>query len=181
MLSAKPKECEGIAKFLRENEKQFRNYELRSAKLQCIISLPSDFLFRSGEDRIQRRAFRNLVPLFRAIKQLPEHTGDLITVEGHTDNIPIRTRKFKSNWELSSARATNFATFLVKRMKFDGDLVSVNAFAEFRPKVSYLDISGKPLRGRELSSARKKNRRVEIILSERPKSLESYKLLFGGK
>ena len=104
-----------------------------------------------------------------------------MTVEGHTDNVPIRSKKFPSNWELSSARATVIATMLIKRLKYPEDLMSIVGFADTRPKVSYTDQNGSPLKGGELINARKTNRRVEIVLTTPPKSLEESKLLFGEK
>jgi len=179
-LSTQPKSCSEIQEYLDKNREQFQKYELRSSKLECILSLPSDYLFRSGSDVIQQRAIKGLVPLFRTIQELEEHKDDMVIVEGHTDNVPIRTRRFPSNWELSSARATNIATFLVKKMKYSGDLVSVRAFAENKPKINYLDDFGDPLRGKALSDVRRINRRVEIILIKRPVSRKSTNLLFDG-
>lgn len=180
-LSTQPKNCTALGNYLEENRAQFQNYELYSTKLECIVALPSDFLFRSGSDVIQKRAMRDLVPLFRTIRTMPEHESDLVIVEGHTDNVPIKTRRFANNWELSSARATNIATFLVNSMKYPGENVSTRAFAENRPRVSYIDEFNAPLRGRELREARIKNRRVEIILTRKPKDLKSTKMIFEGK
>lgn len=180
-LSTQPKNCGGIQNYLNLNRTQFKNYELRSSKLQCILSLPSDYLFRSGSDVIQARALNSLSPLFRAIRQMDEHENDLLIVEGHTDDVPIKTRKFPSNWELSSARATNIATYLVNRLNYPGTTVSVSAYADSRPKVGYDDIYGVRKRGNELREARKINRRVEIILANQPKSREETQMLFDGR
>ena len=81
-------------------------------KLLRRIQFPQDFLFRSGQAAIKEGAYQALTPFFETIKGLPTHLDDLIIVEGHTDNVPINTAKFKNNWELSSARATNIAIFL---------------------------------------------------------------------
>jgi len=142
-----------------------------------VITLPSDFLFRSGEDKVQARALQRLQPLVRQIKNLKEHDQDLIIVEGHTDNVPIRTRQFRNNWELSSARATNVADFL-RREGLPEQRLSVRAYADQRPRVPYQDELNKPLRGRELQTAREKNRRVEIALVNPPTKLEEYGVLF---
>ena len=180
-LSTQPKNCEGIRKYLSDNSKYFKNYELRSTKLRCILSLPSDFLFQSGSDIIQQSALRAMTPLFSAIKKMDAHINDLIIVEGHTDNVPIRTRKFPSNWELSSARATNMATFLVNRIRFPSERISVSAYAEGKPKVPYKDQYGSGIKGKALFNARRVNRRVEIILTNLPESEEETNLLFDGR
>lgn len=176
-LSTAPKNCNGLAQYFEENSSLFKNFELRGSKLECVITLPSDFLFRSGGDQVQKAALIRLRPLFEKVKQLEEHKKDLIIVEGHTDNVPIRTRRFPTNWELSSARATNVSGFL-RAVGLPADKLSIRAFAEQRPRVAYVDDYGKKLQGRELIAARKTNRRVEIILVNPPKGLEEYTILF---
>ena len=101
-------------------------------------------------------------------------------MEGHTDNVPMRSKKFPSNWELSSARANTIATMLINRLKYPEKSISIVGFADTRPKVSYKDQSGTPLKGGELKDARRANRRVEIVLTTPPKSLVESTLLFGG-
>ena len=178
-LSTQPKNCSDLDKFLNDNKEQFKKYELRSTKLSCIVSLPQDFLFRSGDAILKKGAFKALSPLFKKILEIPEHKSDLMTVEGHTDNVPIRSKKFPSNWELSSARATIIATMLINRLRYPEESISIVGFADTRPKVSYTDQSGSLLKGSELKNARRTNRRVEIVLTTPPKSLEESTLLFG--
>ena len=180
-LSTQPKNCSDLDKFLNDNKEQFKKYELRSTKLSCIVSLPQDFLFQSGDAILKKGAFKALSPLFKKILEIPEHKSDLMTVEGHTDNVPMRSKKFPSNWELSSARATVIATMLINRLKYPEESISIVGFADTRPKVSYTDQSGSLLKGRELKNARSTNRRVEIVLTTPPKSLEESTLLFGEK
>lgn len=176
-LSAAPKNCNGLRNYLEEHRAEYRNFELRNSQLECVITLPSDYLFQSGESRLQPAALARLKPLFKEIRALPEHAQDLLIVEGHTDNVPIRTRQFPSNWELSSARATDVANF----MRAEGltpERISVRAFAENRPRVPYTDDAGRPLAGQALQEARRRNRRVEIILVNPPTKLEEYGVLF---
>lgn len=176
-LSTAPKNCTGLGDYFERNRRLYKNFELRNSKLECVISLPSDFLFRSGEDKLQARALTRLRPLFRKINQLEEHKRDLIIVEGHTDNVPIRTRRFPSNWELSSARATNVSRF-VRQQGLPAERMSVRAYAEQRPRVPYTDGQGRKLRGRKLLAARRTNRRVDIILVNPPTKIEEFGVLF---
>jgi flagellar motor protein MotB len=176
-LSTAPKNCNGLATYFEENRRLYQSFELRNSKLECVITLPSDFLFRSGEDALQRQALQRLEPLFQKVKALKEHETDLIIVEGHTDDVPIRNRRFPSNWELSSARATNVANFL-RRVGLPEKRLSIRAYAEQRPRVPYVDNIGKPLADRAMQAARQRNRRVEIILINPPTKLEEYGLLF---
>ena len=180
-LSTQPKNCSGIENHLSMNRAKFKNFELRSTKLKCILSLPSDYLFSSGSDAVQQNALKSLAPLFTAIREMDEHKNDLLIVEGHTDDVPIKTKKFPSNWELSSARATNIATYLVQQLGFPSTMVSVGAFADSRPKERYEDIYGVRKTGTALRDARKTNRRVEIILANQPKSIEETQMLFDGQ
>ncbi|MBI3992610.1 MAG: OmpA family protein [Candidatus Lambdaproteobacteria bacterium] len=176
-LSVAPKNCNGIAEYFEANREAYRNFELRNSKLECVITLPSDFLFQTGQDQLQQAAFSRLRPLFAKIKDLREHQRDLIIVEGHTDDVPIHSRRFPSNWELSSARATNVAAFL-RTLGYPEGRLSVTAFASHRPRVDYVDRIGEQLRGADLQAARRANRRVEIILQNPPKKLEEYGILF---
>ena len=178
-LSTQPKNCGSLEQFLKSNKDKFSKYELRSTKLSCIVSLPQDFLFRSGDAVLKKGAFKALSPLFFKILEIPEHKSDLLTVEGHTDNVPMRSKKFPSNWELSSARATTIAALLINRIKYPEESISISGYADTRPKASYTDENGSPLSGSKLKKARKINRRVEIILTTPPKSIEESTLLFG--
>ena len=176
-LSVSPKNCGGLAKYLEANRGVYKNFELRNSKQECVITLPSDYLFQSGEDRVQPQALRRLEPLFKQIKGLKEHEKDLVIVEGHTDDVPIKSRRFPSNWELSTARATNISGFL-RQVGLPDERISVRAFAQNRPRVPYEDNTGRKIRGKELQVAREKNRRVEIVLVNPPKNLEEYGVLF---
>ena len=178
-LSTQPKNCGGLEQFLKNNNAQFSKYELRSTKLSCIVSLPQDFLFRSGDAILKKGAYEALSPLFFQILKIPEHKSDLLTVEGHTDNVPMRSKKFPSNWELSSARATMIAGMLINRIKYPENSISIVGYADTRPKTGYTNAVGVPLVGSALKKARKINRRVEIVLTTPPKSIEQATLLFG--
>ena len=91
----------------------------------------------------------------------------------------MRSKKFPSNWALSSARATIIASMLINRIKYPEHSISIVGYADTRPKTKYTDSSGSPLSGKALKKARKINRRVEIVLTTPPKSIEQATLLFG--
>ena len=139
----------------------------------------SRFLFDSGKAKLKEGAFRELAPFFTMIKDLPEHQSDLVEVEGHSDNAPIRTEEFPSNWELSSARSLSVARFLVDRLGYNQETVSVKAFADTRPKVPYIDQYNRPLKGVALKNARKANRRIEVLITDQPPSREKASILFN--
>jgi chemotaxis protein MotB len=79
--------------------------------------------------------------------------GFQIRVEGHTDNLPIHTPRFKSNWELSTARATEVVALLVERYGFDPKQISAAGYSQYRPVAS---------NGTE--DGRKVNRRVDLVV-----------------
>ena len=78
--------------------------------------------------------------------------GDL-TIEGHTDNVPIRTDRFYSNWDLSAARAAAVANVLVARDQVEPTRLSVTGLADTEPRVENTSAEN-----------RARNRRVEIII-----------------
>jgi chemotaxis protein MotB len=80
-----------------------------------------------------------------------------LRVEGHTDNVPIHTAQFASNWELSTARSTAIARLLLERGPINPVNLSAAGYAEFHPVASNATEDG-----------RTQNRRVDIILLRHP-------------
>lgn len=76
-----------------------------------------------------------------------------LRVEGHTDDRPISTPRFPSNWELSTSRATGVVRYLVEEMKLDPSRVSALGYGEFRP-----------IAGNDQAEGRARNRRVDLIV-----------------
>jgi chemotaxis protein MotB len=79
--------------------------------------------------------------------------GNQVRVEGHTDNTPIHTARFASNWELSTARATNVIAFLLDHTQVRADHLSASGYAEHHP---HADNSS--------DANRTRNRRVDIVI-----------------
>ena len=88
-------------------------------------------------------------------KEIPEDLPWVLQVDGHTDRVPIRTPRFPSNWELSTARAISVAQFLITQ-GLPPDRVAARGFAEFQP----LDPG-------DTVDAYRRNRRIEIKLTTR--------------
>lgn len=98
-------------------------------------------------------------PLLDRVAQLLSLFGTTnfnVEVEGHTDDVPISTARFPSNWELSSARATSVVRFFIER-GVDPTRLRATGFADTRPKVPNLDGSGRPI-----PANREINRRIVI-------------------
>ena len=126
-------------------------------KVQTIIErrglvvrvLTDNLLFPSGSATLDPGANQLLDEVAQLLNLDPSHP---ITVEGHTDNQPIATAQFPSNWELSTTRATNVVQFLIRR--------GVNASR--LGAVGYADLH--PIASNATAAGRAENRRVEIVL-----------------
>ncbi|MFC5529951.1 flagellar motor protein MotB [Cohnella yongneupensis] len=117
---------------------------------QLLITIRDNALFASASADVKPEAQK----LASAIAQMLEGYPDYeIQVAGHTDNQPINTKEFPSNWELSTKRATNFMKILLEDAKFDPSRFSATGYSEFRPLESNNSVEG-----------RSKNRRVEVSI-----------------
>jgi len=113
------------------------------------LAFEDQVLFDFGKDAINPEGFPFLDKIARALTNVP----CLLRVEGHTDNVPIRTRRFPSNWELSIARAVNVVKYFAQMSNIDPQRLSAVGYGESRPVVE-----------NDTPSNRAKNRRVEILL-----------------
>ena len=112
------------------------------------ISLASPILFDLGKAGLRPQILPLLDEISAIIKPLPNE----IIVEGHTDNLPIHTERFPSNWELSAARAINVVKYLEKK-GVNRQLLSAVGYGEYRP-----------LFPNNTPQGRTRNRRVEIVI-----------------
>lgn len=91
--------------------------------------------------------------LLRELGSVLSGIGNQVRVEGHTDDVPIHTTLFASNWELSTTRATNVITFLLEHASLHPEHVSAAGYAEYRPKVA-----------NSSAANRTRNRRVDLVI-----------------
>lgn len=114
-----------------------------------IINLPSSLLFDSGSATIKLEAQEALIRISKTLREIPGK----ILIEGHTDNVPIiQGSIYRSNWELSTARASSVLHFLVQQ-GLSPDRFSIAGYGEY-----------KPIDSNDTSEGRAKNRRVELII-----------------
>jgi chemotaxis protein MotB len=141
-----------LSKVTLANEKleRFASVELVPDKTVRII-LTGDLLFPSGQAELTPNAINSLKKLSGIIKKTPY----MINIVGHTDSQPVHAARYPSNWELSLARASRVARFLIDDTKMPSTQFSVSGYSSFRPV--------KPNTSEE---NRRANRRVEIILSK---------------
>jgi chemotaxis protein MotB len=124
---------------------------------EIILNIDSSILFQSGDAGIGPESSRFLENVVEILRQ---NLGD-VRVEGHTDNIPIQTTLYPSNWELSTARAVNILRHLVEEGTLDAQRFSAVGYGEIRQIAS-----------NETPEGRAKNRRVSIVLlNPRPRQM----------
>ena len=112
-----------------------------------VISLHEAGFFQSGSADVQPE----MIPLLtRIARSLPDRD---LRVEGHTDNVPVHTARFRSNWELSTARAASIADAILTRGSIAPQHLSLAGYGPFRPVQSNATAQG-----------RSANRRVDIVL-----------------
>ncbi len=119
----------------------------------------SEVLFASGSAVLGAAGQGEMKKLARALKEIsaniPTEIDWILRVDGHTDILPIRTRQFPSNWDLSTARAMSVVKFLISE-GIPAKRLAATGFGQFHP----LDTSNSP-------EARKRNRRIEMRLTQR--------------
>ncbi|MBW2096320.1 MAG: flagellar motor protein MotB [Deltaproteobacteria bacterium] len=115
------------------------------------ILLTSDLLFDTGRAALKGGSIEMLKKVATVLRRTPY----LVNLVGHTDDIPIHTESFPSNWELSTARACAVARFLIEEMKIPAERCRVSGYAEYRP-----------LRPNVSPENRAVNRRVEITITK---------------
>ena len=135
---------------LKDNDlAKFADIELSPDRTVRIV-LASDLLFPSGNADLGSNAREKI----QKIASLLKKTSYMINVVGHTDNVPIKSGPFATNWELSVMRATTVARFLIEEMEIPASQLSVTGYSYYKPQVN-----------NDTSINRAKNRRVEIIVS----------------
>ena len=128
---------------------------------KMVVSLGSDVLFSSGSAKLSAQGVQTI----RTVTTQLSAIGKSYQVEGHTDDVPIATATFPSNWELASARALT----VVKNMVDAGmpaERVSAASFGKFHPVADNTTAEGKSA-----------NRRIEIVIVPDLSSLPGYEEL----
>ena len=114
-----------------------------------VISLREAGFYDSGSATPHSASMGSLDEIAETLKASPYD----VRIEGHTDNVPIHTSQFDSNWELSTARATRLARLFIERHGLRPARLSASGYAEFHPVAS-----------NETAEGRSENRRVDLIV-----------------
>jgi chemotaxis protein MotB len=126
------------------------------------VSLAEKLLFKSGSDIVDSKGKAALKSLATVLNSSEDFT---VAIEGHTDDVPIKTKMFEDNWDLSTARATSIVRILTIDNGFDSGRITASGKSQFHPVSPNVTAEG-----------RAGNRRTEVILS--PDLQEIYKLLY---
>ena len=150
---------ENIDKFIKELNGQFKNAGLegqvsvkRNGEDLVVIRLMDSVLFDRGKADIKDE----VKPVLESIAGILSKYDSLIRyvhIEGHTDNLPINTPQFPSNWELSTGRAGSVVRYLIDKSELGEDKFSSSGYGEFRP-----------IGDNETEEGRSLNRRVEFSI-----------------
>jgi len=114
-----------------------------------VVSFTQAALFPSGEDVVAPEAYEGLEKVARAIAKIPNP----VRIEGHTDAVPIRTKRFRSNWDLSAARSIALMDILSMRFGVARERMSIAGYADIAPVAS-----------NDSEEGRARNRRADIVL-----------------
>lgn len=116
-----------------------------------IITLQEMIMFDSGEAEIKQDVF----PLLDWLAEILGPVSGNVLIMGHTDNIPIKKGRYRSNWELSLYRALNVHNYFVEKKDLSPERFAVGGYGDLRPWFS-----------NNTKEGRRKNRRVEIIIKK---------------
>ncbi|HNX80871.1 MAG TPA: flagellar motor protein MotB [Candidatus Omnitrophota bacterium] len=153
-LSQQLDELTAAKKLLEERlsqEIKDKQVSLKMMEKGLVITFVADVLFDSGKAKVKPES--NQI-LDKVAGVLQTNVPDLsIGIEGHTDNLPIKHSGWKSNWELSTARALSVLHYLVDEKNISPDRVSAVGYGEYRPVAT-----------NDTKEGRSDNRRVEIVI-----------------
>lgn len=119
---------------------------------KIVLRIEGEVLFDTGSAELLSEATRVLEGVIQIVEENPHYH---VEIQGHTDNRPIHTPKFASNWELSAIRAATVLRYLIEN-GVSGKRLSATGFADLRPITS-----------NDNPDEQKKNRRVEFVLKEK--------------
>jgi chemotaxis protein MotB len=114
-----------------------------------ILSLPEEAAFGVASASVSGEARQMIDRIAAAVAPTP----NAIRVEGHTDDVPIRTSRYTSNWELSTARASAVVEYLVRSSTLAPERLSAAGYGEFHPRVA-----------NDTPENRAANRRIDIVI-----------------
>jgi chemotaxis protein MotB len=114
-----------------------------------VVSLAEAAFFDSGSADLRADSLR----LLDSVAQVLQGVPNKVRIEGHTDNVPIHNERFRSNWELSTTRATNVVAYMLRHYYFQPELLAPAGYSEYHPVATNGTAEGRAL-----------NRRVDLVV-----------------
>jgi len=159
-----PPSAEEIAsKKLFGDLKDIMTDEMKSGALELfqegnsiVVRFPAEHSFASGQNGL----LPDILPVLTKVLDELETSGGQIIIAGHTDNIPITTDQYRSNWDLSASRAASVAHYILDYTGIPANRITVQGFADSRP-----------LTNNDTVENRAKNRRIELIIDKFTKTV----------
>tara|TARA_B100000959_G_C14984105_1_gene624811 strand:- start:717 stop:1526 length:810 start_codon:yes stop_codon:yes gene_type:complete len=138
--------------FSEEEANELKNIAITNDPRGITVDLPDSLLFKQGDAAINPHS----IAILKILGNLVQKTPYIVKIEGHSDNVKVKSSVFPSNWELSVSRATNIMRYFIEN-KFvaTSKRISAYGYSEFQPLVSNDSLEN-----------RKKNRRIEVILKK---------------
>ncbi len=152
LQASPPPQLEEVARTIQESLKHHRHFNeirLLITGRGLVIHLPEFLFFNSGEATFQPEGHHFLDRLADILAKIPNH----VVIEGHTDNHPIHTPQFPSNWELSTHRATNLVRYFIEKHHLNPARFTAAGYGEYAP-----------IADNDIEAGRRLNRRVDVII-----------------
>lgn len=153
-IEANEEMLDQITKYVANADMQ-DDVEIELTPRGVVVRIKEGALYQSGSAELDDKSKL----LLDNIAEMQKRYSDAMQIEGHTDNIPIKSRKYPSNWELSTARAIAALQYLKNEQGVGADEMGVAGYAD-----------SKPLGGNDTPEGRNRNRRVEFVFSRGPGS-----------
>jgi chemotaxis protein MotB len=131
------------------HEIQRKVVDIKARKEGLIVSLREMGFYESGSSALRDSS----LPAIDRLAEVLVPRAENIRIEGHTDNLPIHNAHFPSNWELSTARATELVKLFIYRYHIEPMRLSASGLAEFHPTAE-----------NDSSEGRARNRRVDVVI-----------------
>jgi len=134
-------------------KKEISDKEVKIEMLErgLVITFVAEVLFDSGKAKLRTESHEKIDKIADVLKTTVKDLN--VGIEGHTDNVPIKYSSWKSNWELSSARAISVLHYLIDNQTIEPERLAATGYGEYRPVAS-----------NDTKEGRQENRRVEIVI-----------------
>ena len=139
---------EQMSEYIKENNQE-ASITLRLDERGLLVRFMDDVLFDSGKADLTPKA-RDII---NKVAEIIRQNDKIIRIEGHTDNVPINTFRFPSNWELSTTRAVNVVKYLIEENGIIASRLSASGYSDQHP-----------VDDNNTAEGRQKNRRVDMVI-----------------